>query len=360
MRALGWWGRKVVAGPDGDEEVQLGSPRRLKTIYDTNMRTANNAARFRRQHANAESRPYWMYDAVNDSRTRPSHAAMDGRVYAHDDPIWATHYPPNGWNCRCRVRALTASQVRARGLAVYDTRKGAGADGLLTPERDPPAVGVDRRTGEEIRRPGTSLVFERGGRAVTVTPDPGWSYNPGRTGAPFGPLTGDPTRLRPLVGGQTTASDLGLPPLGPALRRTRGPRASGEAEAVALIHAAIRAAGGRILKLDDGRRQVELQTVPTPVGAVTLTGDFVKHVAAKRGEARERFADYIVPTLEDPVEVWLQATIRDGRVLYEPVYIGDHGTYSVVQEHRMGTLGWAFYPERGMERHRRGYLLYRR
>lgn len=327
------------------------------------MRTANNAARFRRQLENADSRPYWMYEAVNDSRTRPSHAAMDGRVYAHDDPIWATHYPPNGWNCRCRVRALTERQVRASGLAVYDTRKGDGADGLLTPERDPPAVGVDRRTGEEIKRPGTSLVFDRGGRAVTVTPDPGWSYNPGRAGAPFGPLTGDPTRLLPMVGGQTTASDLGLPPLGPAKRRTRGPRAGSEAEAVAQIHAAIRAAGGRVLRLDDGRRQVELQTVPTPVGAVTLTGDFVKHVAAKRGEAREQFADHIVPTLEDPVEVWLQATIRDGgRVTYQPLYIGDHGTYAVVQEHRAGTLGWTFYAGRvrDLERHRKGFLLYRR
>ena len=50
----------------------------------------------------------WMYDARNDDRVRPSHAAMDGIIFRHDDPIWATHYSPNGWNCRCRVRVLTS------------------------------------------------------------------------------------------------------------------------------------------------------------------------------------------------------------------------------------------------------------
>ena len=36
---------------------------------------------------------FWMYDARNDDRVRPSHAAMGGVIFRHDDPIWATHYP---------------------------------------------------------------------------------------------------------------------------------------------------------------------------------------------------------------------------------------------------------------------------
>ncbi len=360
LRALGWWGRKVVAGPHGDEEeVQLGSPRRLKTIFDTNMRTAHNAARFRRQHGDAVSRPWWMYDAVNDARTRPAHAAMDRRVYRHDDPIWHSHYPPNGWNCRCRVRALTDRQVASMGLATYDTTKGDATDGLLTPEREPPAIGVDRRTGEELRRPGTSYVFDVGGRAVTVTPDPGWSYNPGRTGALFGPLSGDPTRMLPLVGGQTTAADLGLPPLPPAPRnRARLPAADTPTDAEAMIRAAIGAAGGRALALDDGREQIAIATVPTPVGDVALTGDFVHHVAVRSGQ-REQFADYILPTLRDPSEVWLHAAIANGQLRYVVGYIGDRGAHVVAQEHRNGTVGWTFYPS-APEAQRRGYLLHRR
>ncbi len=65
-------------------------------------------------------RPYWQYDAVQDSHTRPSHLAMDGRVYPADHPIWNTWFPPNGFRCRCTVRTLSKRQVEARGHTVED------------------------------------------------------------------------------------------------------------------------------------------------------------------------------------------------------------------------------------------------
>lgn len=359
LRALGWWGRRVVAGPDGDDgEVQLGSPRRLKTIYDTNMRTAYAASRFRAQAANAASRPYLQYLSMDDDRVRPSHRAMSGRVYRHDDPIWDTHYPPNGFNCRCTVRALTPRQVRARGLGVY--RTGTADGGVLRPVEQ--VAGVNRRTGEEIRRPATEYVFERGaGRLVTLTPDPGWNYNPGRTGAPFGPITGDPTRLRPLAGGAAGSRQLDLPDLPPLRRPPALPPAPTAAAAEEQIRRAINGRAGRLVRLDDGSGTLEYAVVRTPAGDVTLTDGFVRHVARKRMRARERFARQILPTLSDPFEVWLQPTVRyDGRLTYEPVFIGDYGDYVVAQEHRDATVGWTFYrPDRVNER-RSGYLLYRR
>ena len=116
------------------------------------MRSTFGAARQRQQMVNTESRPFWQYDARNDSRVRPSHAAMDGMVFPADDPIWASHHPPNRWNCRCRVRALTPEQVQARGLRV---RSSEGA--LEEVEQE---VGVDRRTGEVVNRPGTAYRFQ--------------------------------------------------------------------------------------------------------------------------------------------------------------------------------------------------------
>lgn len=357
LRALGWWGRRVVGGPDGEDgEVQLGSPRRLKTIYDTNMRTAYAASRFRAQSANAGSRPYFQYLSMDDDRVRPSHRAMSGRVYRHDDPIWRTHYPPNGFNCRCTVRALTARQ--ARGMGVY--RTGTSDGGVLRPTEQ--VVGVDRRTGDEIRRPATEYVFERGaGRLVTLTPDPGWNYNPGRTGAPFGPITGDPTRLLPLAGGQTTAQQLDLPAL-PRLRRppTPLPPAPTAAAAAEQIRRAIAGRAGRLVRLDDGSGTTAFALVPTPAGQVALTAGFLQHVVARRRD-RERFARQIVPTLSDPFEVWLQPTVRDdGRLTYELAYVGDHGDYVVAQEHRDATVGWTFFRPSRIDSRRRGYLLYRR
>ncbi len=79
--------------------MQLGSPHRLKTIYRTNTSVAFNRGRYATMKGNTERRPLWMYDARNDSLTRDAHRAMDNRVYRHDDPIWSSIYPPNGFNC---------------------------------------------------------------------------------------------------------------------------------------------------------------------------------------------------------------------------------------------------------------------
>ncbi|PXB81458.1 phage head morphogenesis protein, partial [Pseudomonas aeruginosa] len=41
LERQGWWGRQVLVDGDGNAElVQLGSPYRLKTIYQTNLQSA--------------------------------------------------------------------------------------------------------------------------------------------------------------------------------------------------------------------------------------------------------------------------------------------------------------------------------
>jgi len=92
--------------------------RRLETIFRTNIQTAYHVGRWKQMQAVKALRPYWQYDAVNDSRTRPAHRALDGKVFPADHPFWDTWYPPNGHRCRCGVKSLSDRQVKALGLTV--------------------------------------------------------------------------------------------------------------------------------------------------------------------------------------------------------------------------------------------------
>jgi hypothetical protein len=103
-----------------------------------------------------EGRPYWQYSAVNDSRTRPTHAALHGKVYPADSAFWDTFYPPNGFRCRCMVKTLSQRQVDKRGL---DVGEGNGLGDLIEP--------VDPVTGDRLP-------------ARPLMPDKGFETNPGK------------------------------------------------------------------------------------------------------------------------------------------------------------------------------------
>lgn len=55
--------------------------------------------------------PLVQFDALNDSRVRPAHLALDGITRTADDAFWVTNFPPLGWNCRCTVRMLADGEV---------------------------------------------------------------------------------------------------------------------------------------------------------------------------------------------------------------------------------------------------------
>lgn len=369
LRKAGWWGRQVVVDAAGHAEVvQLGSPWRLRTIFRTNMRTAWAHGRYRRQVDNAESRPYWLYDARDDDRTRPSHAALDGRVFRHDDPFWATHYPPNGWNCRCRVRPLTKSQVEARGLTVS-----RGARGLHPVTQ---RVGVDKRTGEEITTEGVEYRFRARGRRHTLLPDAGWSYNPGAAAPLYDAPAGDPALRSLVVEGQRTWQDWGLPARVPAIPAPpRLPAAPDAAAAKRRIAERLSQPGFEPVGITraDGVRDVIRSRVETPAGLddVYIADSFIDHIVDRKKDHRERFADWILPSLRDPAEVWLtEVTDGRGRKVYRRQFVtafeGVDGetkpTVAVIQEGKDDSLAWTFVPTRDSYANgrRRGFLLYRR
>jgi SPP1 gp7 family putative phage head morphogenesis protein len=97
LKALGWWGKQTIGDETGATTVQLGSPWRLQTIYDTNMSTSYMSGRWKEFIENTDDRPWFQYVAVMDSRTRPSHRALNGKVFRYDDPFWDSFWPPNDW-----------------------------------------------------------------------------------------------------------------------------------------------------------------------------------------------------------------------------------------------------------------------
>ena len=115
-----------------------------------------------------------------------------------------------------------------------------------------------------------------------------------------------------------------------------------------------------------GTRGYRVVETPPGLDDVTITESFVDHLVDHhpRREARERFAEFVLPTVRDPDEVWLAAVEGPkGRIVYRRRFIaafeGRDGLL-VAQEARDGSWAWTFYTARTVLRHRRGRLLYRR
>ncbi len=180
LRAKGWWGKKLVGYGEGGKVVQLGSTRRLATIYQTNLQTAYMTGRYKALMENIEDRPYFQYVAILDAKTRPAHRSLNGKVFRWDDPFWKAFWPPNGWNCRCDVRALSADDMKNRNLEVSQGEGNLHSEEQLvsmkTGRKEPVTVYTDPKTKME------------------VATDVGWNYNPGESWTkPFTAMPYDPT-----------------------------------------------------------------------------------------------------------------------------------------------------------------------
>lgn len=120
LQANGWWGKQAMIDPKTGQQimVQLGSVRRLELIFRTNMLSAYAAGQWQQIQETKNALPYLRYNAVDDLRTRDEHRAWDNKIYPVDHPFWRTHYPLNGWNCRCSVIQLSPRMMDEQGLTV--------------------------------------------------------------------------------------------------------------------------------------------------------------------------------------------------------------------------------------------------
>lgn len=98
--------------------------RRIETIFNTNMQTAYQAGRWKSIEKNKKRFPYLQYSSVIDNRTRASHAALHGIVYPVDHVFWNSHYPPNGFNCRCTAVQISKYYAEKEGLKIQNKMPG--------------------------------------------------------------------------------------------------------------------------------------------------------------------------------------------------------------------------------------------
>lgn len=113
LQAKGWWGKRDMIDPETGEvkTVQLGSPRRLRTIYDANMRSARAAGQWACIQRSKEALPYLLYELGPSLEHRPEHQRWKGVILPIDHAFWKTHFAPNGWGCKCRIRQISASEA---------------------------------------------------------------------------------------------------------------------------------------------------------------------------------------------------------------------------------------------------------
>lgn len=117
LQDLGWWGKEAMEDPVTGETVnaQLGSMRRLKVIFDTNMRTAHAAGHWASIQRTKKAFPYLHYIQIERPSKRHDHARFHDQIWHVDDPVWLRIYPPNGWFCGCRVLQRTEGWMRRNG-----------------------------------------------------------------------------------------------------------------------------------------------------------------------------------------------------------------------------------------------------
>jgi SPP1 gp7 family putative phage head morphogenesis protein len=170
LKKAGWWGIEEITDADGNViERQLGSVRRLETIYRTNTQVALNAGRYRGQIEAVRDLPYWQYVSILDGGTTDRCRGLHGKIFRADDSIWDVIYPPNHWGCRSRVRALTGSD----GGEILTSNSG----GMKHIEKTGVVGSGDAKRQVTVR--GLKYMGEDG-QPREFYPDAGLDYNPGK------------------------------------------------------------------------------------------------------------------------------------------------------------------------------------
>lgn len=240
---------------------------RSRVIFETNTRMAYAAAKWKAFVENKLMRPFLRYVGILDDRIRPQHRSWHDTILPVDDPWWKTHFPPNGWGCRCDVQSLSQRDLDRRGFRVQ-------------PEA-PPIVMVSRPV-----RSKTGQTFVQVPKGI----DPGFDYNVGRAG--FGAPSAKSHSFKTLASPIQSPPPANLPPVATSTLPLENIPSTEEA-----IRQALRdVLGGDTAAFTD------------PTDAVVGIGQaIVDHLLEKEPEhwKRSAYLPFLPELIQEPQEIWL-------------------------------------------------------
>ena len=96
----------------------------LRTEYNTAVAGSQAARKWLDIEENAEALPLLKYVTVGDNNVRDEHKKLEDIILPINHSFWITHYPPNGFACRCTVQQLadgtTTTQQELINLKIED------------------------------------------------------------------------------------------------------------------------------------------------------------------------------------------------------------------------------------------------
>jgi SPP1 gp7 family putative phage head morphogenesis protein len=92
--------------------IEGQDPIRLNTVFRTNLFSSYTIGQLEQVQQVKDRFPMWRYMAILDSRTRPTHRALNGKIFPQGEgPI-----PPIDYNCRCSMQMLHEFEIQRENL----------------------------------------------------------------------------------------------------------------------------------------------------------------------------------------------------------------------------------------------------
>lgn len=237
-----------------------------------------------------------------------------------DNPFWQTHFPKNGWGCKCHVRSVSRVE--------YQKLKDQGDVITKAPKIKMREV-INKRIGE----------IER----VPIGIDPGWDYNVGKNRSNWDKYGHLPDCNGTALNGFKKGACAKRLPNQPNWKTL------GLASA-ALMPNSLKLKTPALLKKPTDLKQAllgdkDIHIITTPVDDLIIDSAIVNYLMSHDNDKhRYKYGSLIVPTLEQPNEIWLPR-YSDGSVRPNYItYFKDANMVVIVKIAKDGQLVWNAIP----------------